>query len=66
MEVNLRFKIDWANLILICRFSLLLCQEGNFQVQAPPGGLIFGGGACTCGICLSICLKHEQKHFITG
>ena len=33
----MRFKIDWANLIVF---------EGNFQVQAPGGGgggLIFGG-----------------------
>ena len=36
MEGNLRFKIDWASLIVF---------EGNFQVKAPPGerGLIFGG-----------------------
>ena len=37
MEANVRFKIDWANLIVF---------EGNFQVQAPGGGggaLIFGG-----------------------
>ena len=32
----MRFKIDWASLIVF---------EGNFQVQAPGGGggLIFGG-----------------------
>ena len=28
MEGNLRFKIDWASLIVF---------EGNFQVQAPGG-----------------------------
>ena len=37
MEGNVRFKIDWASLIVF---------EGNFQVQAPGGrggGVIFGG-----------------------
>ena len=29
MEGNVRFKIDWASLIVF---------EGNFQVQAPGGG----------------------------
>ena len=46
MERNLRFKIDWANLIVRRNFTVFalfyfLC-EGNFQVRAP-GGLIFGG-----------------------
>ena len=46
MEGNLRFKIDWASLIVGRRFTVFalfyLVFEGNFQVQAP-GGLIFGG-----------------------
>ena len=46
MEGNLRFKIDWASLIVrrtFTRFCLVyFVFEGNFQVQAP-GGLIFGG-----------------------
>ena len=46
MEGNLRFKIDWASLIVGRVFTVFtLCYfvfEGNFQVQAP-GGLIFGG-----------------------
>ena len=36
MEGNVRFKVDWASLIVF---------EGNFQVEAPRGGgrgLIFG------------------------
>ena len=45
-EGNLRFKIDWASLIVGRKFTVftLFCFvfEGNFQVQAP-GGLIFGG-----------------------
>ena len=41
MEGNLRFKIDWASLIVGRKctvFALLyLVFEGNFQVQAPGG-----------------------------
>ena len=47
MEGNLRFKIDWASLIVgrkLTVFALFyFVFEGNFQVQAPPGALIFGG-----------------------
>ena len=45
MEGNLRFKIDWASLIVgrkFTIFALFFILEGSFQVQAP-GGLIFGG-----------------------
>ena len=46
MEGNLRFKIDWASLIVRRKFTVFalfyFVFEGNFQVQAP-GGLIFGG-----------------------
>ena len=39
-EGNLRFKIDWASLIVGMKFTVfaLFCFvfEGNFQVQAPP------------------------------
>ena len=46
MEGNLRFKIDWASLIVGRVFTVFtlfhFAFEGNFQVQAP-GGLIFGG-----------------------
>ena len=45
-EGNLRFKIDWAGLIVGRKFTVFalfyFVFEGNFQVQAP-GGLIFGG-----------------------
>ena len=41
MEVNLRFKIHWASLIVGKRFSVFalfyFVFEGNFQVQAPGG-----------------------------
>ena len=46
MEGNLRFKIDWASLIVRRKFTIFVLFyyvfEGNFQVQAP-GGLIFEG-----------------------
>ena len=46
MEGNLRFKIDWASLIVVGKFAVWLCStlylRAIFQVQAP-GGLIFGG-----------------------
>ena len=42
----MRFKIDWASLIVGSKFALLLCfalyLRALFQVQAL-GGLIFGG-----------------------
>ena len=45
-EGNLRFKIDWASLIIRRKFTVFaffyFVFEGNFQVQ-PPWGLIFGG-----------------------
>ena len=46
MEGNLRFKIDWASLIVGRKFTVFalfyFVFESNFQVQVP-GGLIFGG-----------------------
>ena len=45
-EGNLRFKIDWASLIVGGKYTVFtlsyLVFEGNFQVQAPEG-LILGG-----------------------
>ena len=42
MEGNLRFKIDWASLIVGKKFTVfaLFCFvfKGNFQVQPPRGG----------------------------
>ena len=42
MEGNLRFKIDWASLIVGKKFTVFalfyFVFEGNFQVQAPGGG----------------------------
>ena len=46
MEGNLRFKIDWASLIVGMKFTvfalLSFVFEGNFQVQVP-GGLYLDG-----------------------
>ena len=46
MERNLRFKIDWASLIVGGKFTVFalfyFVFEGNFHVQAPEG-IIFGG-----------------------
>ena len=54
MEGNLRFKIDWATLIVGRKFAILalfyFVFEGNLQVQAPGGlyleGLCNGGVFC--------------------
>ena len=47
MKVNLRFKIDWASLIVGKRFTVFalfyFVFEGNFQVQAPGGAYIWRG-----------------------
>ena len=44
MEGNLRFKIDWATLIVGRKFTVftLFCFEieGSFLVQAPGGASI--------------------------
>ena len=46
MEENLRFKIDWASLIVGRKLTIFtffkFVFDGNFQTQTP-GGLIFGG-----------------------
>ena len=46
MEGNLRFKIDWASLIVGSKFTIFalfyFVFEGNFPSKSP-GGLIFGG-----------------------
>ena len=43
----MRFKIDWASLIVGRKFDvfalLYFVFEGNFRVQAPGAGLIYGG-----------------------
>ena len=47
MEGNLRFKIDWANLIVGRKFTVFFfvlfffLLESNFQVQVPRGAYIW-------------------------
>ena len=46
-EGNLRFKIDWASLIIGRKFTIFVLFyfvfEGNFQVPAPGGANIWRG-----------------------
>ena len=46
-EGNLRFKIDWASLIVGRKFTVFVSFyfvfEGNFQVQSPQGAYIRRG-----------------------
>ena len=55
MEGNLRFKIDWASLIVGRKFTVFalfyFVFEGNFQVQAPGRG--GGGGFYLEGFCVT-------------
>ena len=47
MEGNLRFKMDWASLIVGNRFTVLalfyFVFAGNFPSTNPPGGLYLEG-----------------------
>ena len=47
MEGNLRFKIDWASLIVGSKFTVvcfvLLCICGQFFTCKPPGSLYLEG-----------------------
>ena len=44
----MRFKIDWASLIVGRKLTVLavVVFEGNFQVQAPHGAYIGRGDVC--------------------
>ena len=52
----MRFKIDWASLIVGSKFTVFalfyFVFEGNFQVQ-DPGGLIFGGAISRKVFCVT-------------
>ena len=47
MEGNLRFKIEWASLIVGSKFTIFVLFyfvfEGNFPSVSPRGRLLFGG-----------------------
>ena len=68
----MRFKIDWAGLIVGSKFTVfaLFCFvfEGHFQVQVP-GGLIFGGAYTWSGLfsefygILLLPIKNVSLHF---
>ena len=64
MEGNLRFKIDWASLIVGSKFTVFalfyFVFEGNFQVQAP-GGLYLEGRFSGAGF-----LRYEFGELIFG
>ena len=63
-EGNLRFKIDWANLIEETKFTVFaqfyFVFEGNFQLQAPRGVYIWRDDL-TEGL-----LRHEFGGLIFG
>ena len=52
----MRFKIDWASLIVGSKFTVFtffyFVLEGNFP-STSPWGLIFGGGDFTEGFCVT-------------
>ena len=65
MEGNLRFKIDWASLIVGRKFTIFalfyFVFEGNFQVQAPGGLILFCSGNLKEGF-----LHYEFEELIFG
>ena len=56
MEGNLRFKIDWASLIVGRKFTVFalfyFVFEGNFP-STSPRGLIFGGATSQRVFCVT-------------
>ena len=51
----MRFKIDWASLILGRKFTVFLCFTLYLRAISkykPPGGLIFGGAFLRRGFCV--------------
>ena len=73
MEGNLRFKNDWASLIVGSKFTVFalfyFVFEGNFQVQAPWGAYMWRGDL-TEGFCITSLgglylerLIHEGAYF---
>ena len=63
----MRFKIDWASLKVGRKFTALALFysvfEGNFQVQAPPGG---GGAYIWRGDLTEGFLRYESEGLIFG
>ena len=65
MEGNLHFKIDWGSRIVGREFTVFtlfyFVFEGNFQVQAPGGLILFWRGDLTEGF-----LRYEFGGLIFG
>ena len=65
MEGNLRFKIDWASLLVGRKFTVFalfyFVFESNFQVQSCRG-LIFGG-AIQWRV---FCVTHLRRLYLEG
>ena len=61
-EGNLRFKIDWARIIVQKNFTLFalfyFVFEGNFRVQTPVGG---GGVLYLEGDLTEVFLRYEFR-----
>ena len=53
----MRFKIDWASLIVGSKFTVFalfyFVFEGNFPSKSAPGGLIFGGAILRRVFCVT-------------
>ena len=49
MEGNLRFKIDWASLIVGSKFTVLLCIWGQFSKYNTRGAYIWRGDLTELG-----------------
>ena len=62
MGGNLRFKIDWASLIVGSKLPFFLFV-GNFQVQVP-GGLIFGRAIHAGGYFLNLAMLNLRQLLI--
>ena len=71
MEGNLRFKIDWASLIVGSKFTVFalfyFVFEGNFPSTSPRGAYIWRGlfsefyGICNSSFCFTVydqCVSH--------
>ena len=66
MEGQLRFKIDWASLIVGMKFTSFACFSlylRQFPSTSPPGG---GGGAYFRNITVfhSLIISKESKHML--
>ena len=71
-EGNLRFKIDWASLIVGSNFTVLaffyFVFEGNFPSTSSLGGIIFGGAYIRRDLSTegNLCFKIDWASLIVG